>query len=89
MRPETRCADLVREVYVNAMDDTQKTALHHAARHSQSEILRYLLNAGAMSEARDHNGCTVVASASCRGPNFQGLDVRSGHWQRLRFAGLY
>jgi len=25
----------------------------------QAEILRLLLNAGAMSEARDHNGCTA------------------------------
>ena len=25
----------LKQVYVNAMDDTQKTALHHAARHAQ------------------------------------------------------
>eukprot|EP00435_Cladocopium_sp_Y103_P044222 s316_g12.t1 len=62
------------EVYVNAMDDTQKTALHHAARHSQAEILRLLLNAGAMSEARDHNGCTALMFCAGTG-NVAGLKV--------------
>ncbi|CAL1139795.1 unnamed protein product [Cladocopium goreaui] len=62
------------EVYVNAMDDTQKTALHHAARHSQAEILRLLLNAGAMSEARDHNGCTALMFCAGTG-NVAGLQV--------------
>eukprot|EP00434_Breviolum_minutum_P036015 symbB.v1.2.031897.t1/scaffold3751.1/size50939/6 len=62
------------EVYVNAMDDTQKTALHHAARHSQAEILRLLLRAGAMIEARDHNGCTALMFAAGTG-NVAGLQV--------------
>eukprot|EP00913_Durusdinium_trenchii_P011232 g10548.t1 len=62
------------EVYVNALDDTQKTALHHAARHSQADILRLLLNGGAMTEARDHNGCTALMFAAGTG-NMAGLQV--------------
>ncbi|CAE7446061.1 Psmd10 [Symbiodinium natans] len=55
------------EVYVNAMDDTQKTALHHAAKSSKAEILRLLLRAGAMTDARDHNGCTALIFAAGTG----------------------
>ncbi|CAJ1460708.1 unnamed protein product [Effrenium voratum] len=62
------------EVYVNAMDDTQKTALHHAAKHCQAEIMQQLLGAGAMSEARDHNGCTALMFAAGTG-DAEGLQV--------------
>ncbi|CAE7664968.1 Psmd10, partial [Symbiodinium pilosum] len=55
------------EVYVNAMDDTQKTALHHAAKCSKADILRSLLRAGAMIDARDHNGCTALMFAAGTG----------------------
>jgi len=48
------------EVYVNALDDTQKTALHHAAKHSKVAEMKLLLRAGAMIDARDHNGCTAL-----------------------------
>jgi len=55
------------EVYVNAVDDTQKTALHHAVKSSKAEISRLLLRAGAMIDARDHNGCTALMLAAGTG----------------------
>merc|ERR1712217_716571 len=68
------------EVDVNALDDTQKSALHHAAkrmrssaeeleenRANASDIVSMLLNAGAYIEARDHNGCTALMFAVANG----------------------
>lgn len=55
------------------MDDTDKTALHHAARRSstddesQADIISSLLNAKAYIEARDHNGCTALMFAVANG----------------------
>eukprot|EP00428_Durinskia_dybowskii_P019617 CAMPEP_0170217242 /NCGR_PEP_ID=MMETSP0116_2-20130129/8283_1 /TAXON_ID=400756 /ORGANISM="Durinskia baltica, Strain CSIRO CS-38" /LENGTH=1246 /DNA_ID=CAMNT_0010467869 /DNA_START=69 /DNA_END=3809 /DNA_ORIENTATION=+ len=68
-----------REVDVNALDDTQKCALHHAAKRTrkstdlpgsefvQGEIVTMLLQAGAYMEARDHNGCTALMFAVANG----------------------
>eukprot|EP00928_Gymnodinium_smaydae_P070396 TRINITY_DN54241_c0_g1_i1.p1 TRINITY_DN54241_c0_g1~~TRINITY_DN54241_c0_g1_i1.p1 ORF type:complete len:1135 (+),score=302.56 TRINITY_DN54241_c0_g1_i1:112-3516(+) len=67
-----------QDIQVSAVDDTNKTALHHAARpcHSrvgedagtgQSEILRLLVSAGAALDARDHNGCTALMFAVASG----------------------
>lgn len=57
---------------VNQVDDTQKTALHHAAKPrgasaDQVEIVRLLCAATAMIDARDHNGCTPLMLASASG----------------------
>lgn len=64
---------------VAALDDTQKSALHHAARPKRKtrgssvveevppprsgEIVNMLVKAGAAIEARDHNGCTALLFA--------------------------
>lgn len=64
-----------REVDVNVLDDTQKTALHHACKGSrqnqedkvQAWIATELLRNGAQLEARDHNGCTALMLASANG----------------------
>mmetsp|Transcript_94100 Transcript_94100/g.206089 ORF Transcript_94100/g.206089 Transcript_94100/m.206089 type:complete len:1250 (+) Transcript_94100:224-3973(+) len=67
-----------REVDVNAMDDTQKCALHHASKRAQKpgasetdniqgDIVNMLLDAGAYLEARDHNGCTALMFAVANG----------------------
>jgi len=60
-------------IEVNAVDDTDKTALHHAARRSsedeelQADIITMLLHAKAYIEARDHNGCTALMFAVANG----------------------
>lgn len=63
-----------REIEVNAVDDTDKTALHHAARRTtptdeerQADIISMLLTAKAYIEARDHNGCTPLMFAVANG----------------------
>lgn len=67
-----------KEVDVNATDDTQKSALHHASKWAkrvdcpdvepaQGDIVRMLLNAGAYMEARDHNGCTALMFSVANG----------------------
>eukprot|EP00429_Kryptoperidinium_foliaceum_P047131 CAMPEP_0176106506 /NCGR_PEP_ID=MMETSP0120_2-20121206/53448_1 /TAXON_ID=160619 /ORGANISM="Kryptoperidinium foliaceum, Strain CCMP 1326" /LENGTH=1202 /DNA_ID=CAMNT_0017440629 /DNA_START=57 /DNA_END=3665 /DNA_ORIENTATION=+ len=67
-----------REVDVNALDDTQKTALHHASKRArvrregsydevQADIVTMLLHNGAYMEARDHNGCTALMFAVANG----------------------
>ncbi|CAJ1428649.1 unnamed protein product, partial [Effrenium voratum] len=62
-----------KEVEVNAVDDTDKTALHHAARRTsadderQADIITMLLHAKAYIEARDHNGCTALMFAVANG----------------------
>jgi ankyrin repeat protein len=66
------------EVEVNGMDDTQKSALHHAAKQArklqseardnvQADLVRALIAAGAIVEARDHNGCTPLMFAVANG----------------------
>jgi len=62
-------------VDVNALDDTQKSALHHASKRirnetdeaAQAEIVELLVAAGAYVEARDHNGCTALMFAVANG----------------------
>lgn len=64
-----------KDVDVNAIDDTQKSALHHASKKArtspeetrQSEIIRCLVGASAYVEARDHNGCTALMFAVANG----------------------
>merc|ERR1712151_1241438 len=62
------------EVDVNAMDDTQKSAMHHASKRArknrdtpndsvQAEIVELLIKQKAYLEARDHNGCTALMFA--------------------------
>jgi len=64
-----------KEVDVNARDDTQKSALHHACKRvknrrseecddGQAEIVGMLLEADADLEGRDHNGCTAIMFAT-------------------------
>jgi len=65
-----------KELEVNAVDDTDKTALHHASRRTpkteddgnlQAEIITLLLNGKAYLEARDHNGCSALMFAVANG----------------------
>lgn len=67
-----------RDVDVNALDDTQKNALHHASKRAknrrspefdvaQIDIISMLLHAGIFLEARDHNGCTALMFAVANG----------------------
>eukprot|EP00931_Biecheleriopsis_adriatica_P061147 TRINITY_DN36762_c0_g1_i1.p1 TRINITY_DN36762_c0_g1~~TRINITY_DN36762_c0_g1_i1.p1 ORF type:complete len:1235 (+),score=381.11 TRINITY_DN36762_c0_g1_i1:89-3793(+) len=66
---------LGKEIEVNAVDDTDKTALHHAARRTgseedsqaQADIISAILHAKAYLEARDHNGCTALMFAVANG----------------------
>jgi len=61
------------DIEVNAIDDTLKTALHHAAKKARSQdgvqvqIVQLLIDAKAHVEARDHNGCTALMFASVNG----------------------
>jgi len=65
------------EIDVNILDDTQKSALHHASKRTrrrrgelgdtQAEIVNLLLHAGAYIEGRDHNGCTALMFAVANG----------------------
>jgi len=66
------------EVDVNTVDDTQKSALHHASKRGparrqgeslrvQEQIVKMLLEGGATLEARDHNGCTALMFAVANG----------------------
>jgi len=66
------------EVDVNARDDTQKTALHHACKRArnkrivqynevQADIVGLLLLHSATLEARDHNGSTALMFAVANG----------------------
>eukprot|EP00928_Gymnodinium_smaydae_P027335 TRINITY_DN21177_c0_g1_i2.p1 TRINITY_DN21177_c0_g1~~TRINITY_DN21177_c0_g1_i2.p1 ORF type:complete len:1189 (+),score=375.48 TRINITY_DN21177_c0_g1_i2:67-3633(+) len=66
------------EVDINAMDDTQKSAMHHASKRArkrregaydtvQAEIVHMLIQAKASIEARDHNGCTALMFAVANG----------------------
>jgi kinesin family member C2/C3 len=62
----------VKEIDVNAIDDTDKTALHHASKRpcadeGQAAIITMLLHAKAYLEARDHNGCTALMFAVANG----------------------
>jgi len=63
----------VPTIDVNAVDDTMKSALHHAAKKGstqaavQAQIVQLLVGAKACIEARDHNGCTPVMFASANG----------------------
>jgi len=65
---------LNRKVDVNSVDQSSKTALHYASARvrsrrdpefdaEQSEIVKLLLQAGAILEARDCNGCTPLMLA--------------------------
>ncbi|CAE7945909.1 unnamed protein product [Symbiodinium sp. KB8] len=74
---------LLSQVDVNAMDDMLKTALHHAALHSKAEISRLLLRAGAMIDARDHNGCTACSQAEPEKMKMQGPDSKTARTQDL------
>lgn len=67
-----------KEIDISAVDDTQRNALHHAARRStlrrgdqadvfQVQIVGLLLNRGIALEARDHNGCTALFFAVANG----------------------
>merc|ERR1711988_514897 len=65
-----------KEIEVNAVDDTDKTALHHAARRAslqsedenkQADIITALIHSKAYIEARDHNGCTALMFAVANG----------------------
>lgn len=64
------------DVDVNALDDMQKTALHHAAERrrckdgrdeSHAELVKLLVDAGAFIGARDLNGCTALMLAVATG----------------------
>lgn len=63
------------DVDVNAVDDLQKNALHHACRRSArgcqgappQEIVPKLLAVGMFIDARDHNGCTALMFAAGSG----------------------
>jgi len=66
------------ELDVNALDDTQKTALHHACKRSrrhrsdsngdaQGQVVGILLDAGVALESRDHNGSTPLMLAAANG----------------------
>mmetsp|Transcript_91797 Transcript_91797/g.259194 ORF Transcript_91797/g.259194 Transcript_91797/m.259194 type:complete len:1206 (+) Transcript_91797:117-3734(+) len=66
------------EVDINAMDDTQKSAMHHALKRArrrreitydmvQAEIVDMLIRAKGYLEARDHNGCTALMFAVANG----------------------
>eukprot|EP00929_Paragymnodinium_shiwhaense_P115933 TRINITY_DN8509_c0_g4_i1.p1 TRINITY_DN8509_c0_g4~~TRINITY_DN8509_c0_g4_i1.p1 ORF type:complete len:1229 (+),score=336.65 TRINITY_DN8509_c0_g4_i1:129-3689(+) len=65
------------EVEVNAMDDTQKSAMHHASKRArkcrdgsdmvQAEIVAMLIKSKSYLEARDHNGCTALMFAVANG----------------------
>lgn len=70
--------ELSSEVDVNYVDDTKKSALHHASKRarriegaaadmSQADIVRMLIEAGSLIEARDHNGCTALMFAVANG----------------------
>lgn len=59
---------------INSVDNTNKTALHHAAtrarkspKNVQTGIVRMLLQSNASLEARDHNGCTPLMFAVANG----------------------
>jgi len=66
------------EVDVNALDNTQKSALHHGCKRAKSrrgavydglqcDIVTILLHHGACLEGRDHNGCTALMFAVANG----------------------
>jgi len=63
------------DMEVNALDDTQKSALHHACKKArsnpdditQANIVSLLVRAGSYVEARDHNGCTSLMFAVANG----------------------
>jgi len=74
--PETvRCLLSHGGVRVNALDDTQKTVLHHLAKQKwadagitqQVDILRELVSAGVMVDKFDYNGCTALMFAAATG----------------------
>ncbi|CAK0837833.1 unnamed protein product [Prorocentrum cordatum] len=64
-----------KEVDVNAVDDTAKSALHHSCKRAKAssedtvnvEIVSALIEADANKEARDHNGCTPLMFAVANG----------------------
>merc|ERR1711920_240437 len=61
-----------KEVDVNTLDDTSKSALHHACKkkacsEGNAEIISMLIEAGAHLEARDHNGWTPLMFAVANG----------------------
>ncbi|CAK0814175.1 unnamed protein product [Prorocentrum cordatum] len=63
-----------KRVDVNAADNTNKTALHHAStrakrspKTAQTGIIRLLLSHNCSLEARDHNGCTPLMFAVANG----------------------
>ena len=63
------------EVHVNAVDDTWKSALHHACRRPKSsswntvnvEIVSALIEAGANKDCRDNDHCTPLMFACANG----------------------
>lgn len=67
-----------KDLDAHCRDDTQKTALHYAAKRvrvrgseefddEQASIVRVLLAVGSFLEARDHNGCTPIMFAVANG----------------------
>jgi ankyrin repeat protein len=58
-------------IQVNIVDDTHRSALHHVAKmahYGQSpDIAEALLKAGAVSDLRDHIGCTPLMFAAANG----------------------
>jgi len=82
------------EVHVNAIDDTQKSALHHCAKRTQSQpsaqaktvstrlqadIVVLLIRHKAYIEARDHNGCTALMFAVANGDEAVVTTLLSNH----------
>lgn len=59
------------DINVNAVDDTQRSALHHTAKMahfgSAPDIVKMLLNAGAIVNSRDHIGTTPLMFAAANG----------------------
>jgi hypothetical protein len=59
------------DINVNAVDDTQRSPLHHSAKMahfgSAPDIAKTLLNAGAIVNARDHIGSTPLMFAAANG----------------------
>jgi len=66
---------LAKEVEVNAVDSTQKTALHYASKMQaqgtrsvvQADLVSLLIESGASLEVRDYNGCTPLMFAAANG----------------------
>jgi ankyrin repeat protein len=59
--------DLLCKVYVNATDDDHHTALHKAAEHGRTSVVRLLLRRGAAVDFGALRGCTALHMASEQG----------------------